>query len=65
MLIKEEVVLVAKEMNALCTAASTPTKHVLSCPPSCVCQKEGSGLDIVASVITVLLRADCQVKSHR
>lgn len=54
MLIKE-VVLVAKEMNAFCTAASTPTKHVLSYPSSCVCQKEGSELDIVASVITVLL----------
>lgn len=54
MLIKEEVVLVAKEMNAFCIAASTPTKHVLSCPSRCICQKEGSGLDIVASVITVL-----------
>ena len=55
MLIKEEVVLVAKEMTAFCIAASIPTKHVLSCPSGCVCQKEGSGLDIVASVITVLL----------
>lgn len=54
MLIKEEVVLVAKEMNAFCNAASTPTKHVLSCPSRGICQKEGSGLDIVASVITVL-----------
>lgn len=65
MLIKEEVVLVAKAMNTFSTAASTSTKHVLSCPFSCVCQIEGSGLDIVASVITVLLRADLQVKSNR
>lgn len=55
MLIKEEVVLVAKEMNAFCIAASTPANHGLSFPSSCVCQKEGSGLDILASVITVLL----------
>lgn len=55
MLIKEEVVLVTKEMNAFCTAASTPAKRILSSPCSCVRQKEGSGLDTVASVITVVL----------
>lgn len=55
MLIKEEIVLVAKEMNAFCITASTPIKHVLNCPSGCVCQKEGSGLDIVTLVITVLL----------
>lgn len=63
MLIKEEVVLVAKAMNAFSIAASTSTKYVLSCPFSCVCQIKGSGL--VASVVTVLLRADLQVKSNR
>lgn len=65
MLIKEEVVLVAKAMNAFSIAASTSTKYVLSCAFSCVCQIEGSGLDIVAMLITVLLRADFQVKSNR
>lgn len=34
-------------------------------PSSCVCQIEGSGLDIVALVITELLRADLQVKGNR